>query len=60
VDRKGACWKCSATDHKVKNCPNAAKCIICADKGEKEDHILGSRNCPAFVEALRRARKYYD
>lgn len=51
------CIKCGMTGHKIRECKNKAKCLIC--NGEKQDicHITGSSGCPKFKKALKILKK---
>lgn len=59
VDRARDCIKCGNAGHKVAECTESAKCVICAEVGDgaPTDHIAGSSRCPAYTRALQAFQK---
>ncbi|CAG9825658.1 unnamed protein product [Phaedon cochleariae] len=51
-DRTNGCYRCGESDHRAKECQNQEFCPICMEKG----HKTGTARCPAFEEALKKAR----
>lgn len=41
-DRTGACFKCGATDHTLRDCAATPRCVICSDADRPDNHRLGS------------------
>lgn len=56
-DYTNCCIKCGERGHKIKDCTNNAKCLLCSKTNEDSRHVTGSAACPRFkkaVEAIRR------
>lgn len=42
VDRSKSCFRCGQDGHVIKDCVNAARCVLCASNGFDPAHRLGS------------------
>ncbi|XP_046431257.1 uncharacterized protein LOC124185015 [Neodiprion fabricii] len=56
VDRSKHCIRCGEEGHKIADCKNPAKCVLCAEKNSEEvaAHHAGTYRCPVFQEALQK------
>jgi len=44
-DYTGRCFRCGEKDHKVDECKNRVKCVICAERHLPDNHRMGSNIC---------------
>ncbi|XP_024874050.1 uncharacterized protein LOC112456011 [Temnothorax curvispinosus] len=56
VNRSNLCIRCGQEGHKIADCKNPAKCVLCIERhgAEKAAHHAGTHRCPAFQEALQK------
>lgn len=54
IDRSKHYIRCGREGHKIAECKNLAKCVLCADDQSAQDaaHHAGTYRCPVFKEAL--------
>ncbi|XP_067216855.1 uncharacterized protein [Linepithema humile] len=43
--RRFNCYRCGQVDHKAAECKNKVTCPVCAERGLKADHLVGSVSC---------------
>lgn len=54
-NRTECCIKCGQKGHKIKMCKATACCAVCKDQKRRDvDHIVGSKNCLAFQDAVKK------
>lgn len=56
-NRVDCCIKCGQKGHKIKMCRATACCAVCKDQKRRDvDHIVGSKNCLAFQDAVKKTQ----
>lgn len=56
TDRSKLCIRCGQEGHKIADCKNPAKCVLCAENESAKNaaHHAGTYRCPVFEEALQK------